>query len=184
MRIPGFALILVLAIVGRAADQKPSQEPKEFTPKSGTFTITLPAGVSSGHRTETLKIGKHSVPVELMQSSCDGVTCTAGSIAMPAGVIRQIPAEKRFQVISEALVKPLQGKLLEGKDIKQDPVSGKDYQIERPNGLARMQVYLSGDWVLYALVEGKTKEQVNSKEVAAFYSSFKLSQKTKDRHPK
>ncbi len=185
MRLVALAWALVFGTAVLTAGPNAPQEAREFTPKNGTFTIRFPAGVNSGHREKKLTIGKHEVTVELMQCKTSaGCTFTAGSIAMPAEVIRQIPPEKRFQVISEALIKPLKGKLLEGKEVKQGPVPGKDYPFECPAGRARMQVYLSGNWVLYAIVEGKSKEEVNSKEAEAFFASFKLSRQTKEQHPK
>jgi hypothetical protein len=51
--------------------------------------------------------------------------------------------------------------------------SGKDYQIEGKN-MARMQMYMLGGFVFFAVVEAKTKEDIASKTANDFFASFKM----------
>jgi hypothetical protein len=174
-----FTLVLgsVLLWVGRAR----AEDPTEFAPKNGMYTITIPAGEKSTERTRVLTIRGRRIPVEAAQTTAkDGTSFLGASIGIPAVVMRDIPADKRFDILRDAIAQVLKGKVTDEKDITQDPVPGKEYQIELPKGVARMQVYTIAGWVIYAVVEGKGKEQVNSKEADDFYASLKLSDKAKD----
>ncbi len=167
----------LLLRVGRAD----AADGTEFTPKNGMYTITLPAGEKAAERTRVLNIRGRAIPVESSQTVAkDGTSFLGASIGIPAVVMREIPADKRFDVLRDALVKVLKGKIADEKDVTQDPVPGKEYQIDLPGGAARMQVYTVAGWVIYAIVEGKTKEQVNSKEADDFYASLKLTDKAKE----
>jgi hypothetical protein len=172
-------LPLVLGSVLLPAERALSQDEKEFAPKNGMFTIMLPAGEKAGDRTRVLTIGKHKVPIEASQSVKDGTTFTGASIGIPAVVMRDIPADKRFEVLRDALAKALNGKVTDEKDIKQDTVPGKEYQFELPKGVARLQLYTIAGFVVYGVVEG-SKEQVRSKEADAFLGSLKLTAKAKE----
>jgi hypothetical protein len=181
MRVHWAITTLVLGPVFLPSGRAPGEEGKEFAPKNGMFTITLPEGEKSGERTRVLTIGRHRVPVEASQSGLkDGTSFLGASVGIPAVVMREIPADKRFDILRDALVKPLNGKVTEEKDIKQEPVPGKEYQIELPKGAARMQVYTIAGFVVFAVVEGKTREQVNSEQADAFYGSLKLTDKAKE----
>ncbi len=164
------------------ADTKPlPSEGKLFAPKNEMFTIVLPASGKTSERKQVLTIGQNRVAVEGSQSTvADGTSFLGASIGIPAVVMRELPAEKRFDVLRDALMKSLNGKVTAEKDIKQDPVVGKEYQIELPKGAARMQLYTIAGWVVYAIVQGPSKEQVNGKQADAFYNSLKLTDKAKD----
>jgi hypothetical protein len=66
------------------------------------------------------------------------------------------------------------GKVLEEKDIKQGKMSGKEYLVETPKSIMRVQLYMLGGFGFYAVVEGKTKDRVNAKDAEDFFASFKL----------
>ncbi len=181
MRVRWAMLTLALGAILLQTEQALSREGKEFVPKNGIYTITLPDGEKSEQKTKVLTLGKQRVPVEASGSARkDGTTFIGASVGIPAVVMRDIPADKRFDILRDALVKQLNGKVAEEKDIKQDPVVGKEYLIERPKGVARMQLYTVAGWVVYAIVEGKTKEEVTTKQADAFYESLKLTDKAKD----
>ena len=158
----------------------PPGEGKEFTPKNGIFTAVMPAGNKTSQRTQVLVIRKHKVPIEQSMSISNGTIFVGASIGIPAVVMRDIPAGERFDILRDALVKHIKGKVTEEKDIMQDPVVGKEYQIELLNGAARMQVFTIAGWVVYGIVEGKTMEDVTSKKADAFFSSLKLTDKAKE----
>jgi hypothetical protein len=108
----------------------------------------------------------------------------AASVGIPAVVIKEIPEEKRFEVVRDSIVKQLNGKVAKESDIKQEQVQGKEYQIEGEKSKARMQLYVIRGWVMFAVVEGESTEKVNSREAQAFFSAFKLSEKAKKLVPK
>lgn len=153
---------------------------KEFTPKNGIYTAIMPAGERTSQRTQVLAIRKHKVPVEQSLSISGSTTFLAASIGIPATVMRDIPAEERFDIFRDAIAKHVKGKVTEEKDIMQDPVVGKEYQIEMPNGAARMQIFTIAGWVVYGIVEGKAKEDVTSKQSDEFFSGLKLTDKAKE----
>lgn len=181
MRTGLSAWAFALAVAGLTPRAATPQDAKEFAPKNGMYTVTVPAGEKSGERTQVYTFGKSKVPLEGKYSTTkDGTTFLGASLGIPAVAMRDIPADKRFDVISEALVKGLGGKVKEEKDVKQDPVPGKEYLVELPKGYARFQLYTVAGWVVYALVEGKAKEDVTSKAADAFFESLKLTDKAKD----
>ena len=110
----------------------------------------------------------------------DGATYHGASVGIPAVVMRELPAEQRFDVLRDAIGRQAGDKITEEKDIKQDFVPGKEYLFQRRNGAARMQLFTVAGWVIFAIVEGKTQEQVTSKKADEFFNSLKLTDKAKD----
>jgi hypothetical protein len=181
VRFHATVLITLLPPVLLLAGKARGDDGKEFTPKNGIYTITLPDGDTSADKTKVLTIGKHKVPIEASKSALkDGTTFAGASVGIPAVVMRDIPADKRFDTLRDAIVKTLNGKVKEEKDIKQDPIPGKEYQVELPKGTARVQLYTVAGWVVFAVVEGKNKDAVNSKQADAFFDSLKFTDKAKD----
>jgi hypothetical protein len=189
-------LVLGLAIV-RLSQAQAQEGGKEFVPTNGMYTIVIPDGekysgvkrviplpssdTSPNPKLKTKTQGPRGVPVEGSAStSKDGTIFLGASIGIPAVMMRDIPKERRFDVFRDVLVKEMKGKVSDEKDIKQDIVEGKEYQIERPEGFARLQLYTVSGWVIYALVEGKTKDDVTSKKANAFFDSLKMSDKAKE----
>lgn len=159
---------------GRADDGR------EFAPKNGMFTVTLPDGEKTTEKTRVLVLGKRRVPVEASATQKDGAVYSGGSIGIPAVAMRDIPADKRFDVIRDALAKAMGGKVAEERDIQQEAVPGKEYLIALPKGrVARVQVYTVAGWVIEGVVEG-TKEQVTSKAAEDFLATLKLTDKAKE----
>src|SRR5438046_1695158 len=133
MRGSHWVWLLVLAAAALHSERAASQDGKEFTPKNGMYTVTVPEGEKSSQRTQVFTSGKHKVPLEGWQSLMkDGTTFLGASLGIPAVAMREIPADKRFDVIRDAVVKQLSGKVKDEKDIKQDPVPGKEYLVELP----------------------------------------------------
>ncbi|HKI31456.1 MAG TPA: hypothetical protein VKA46_06285 [Gemmataceae bacterium] len=179
-----FTMLFLVGVLPAWADS-PSPEGKEFAPKNQMFTAKMPGSDKTTEATKILTIGKHKVPIESARSSSkDGPTFTAASMGIPAVVIREIPEEKRYEVVRDAIVKQLTGKVSDEKAIKQDSVPGKEYLIEGEKHVARMQLYIVRGWVMYAIVEGATKEKVTSKEADAFFEGFKMTDKAKSLVPK
>jgi hypothetical protein len=181
VRLHPAAVLAVLGLVLLPPVKARGDDGKEFAPKNGMFTLTVPDGDTSGEKTKVLTIGKHKVPVESSKSALkDGTTFVGASVGIPAVVMREIPADKRFDILRDALVKDLDGKVKEEKDVKQGDIPGKEYQIELRKGAARLQVYTVAGWVVFAVVEGKTKDAVTSKQADAFFESLKFTEKAKE----
>jgi hypothetical protein len=178
-----FPTSVMLAIV-LSCGQSWAADAKEFSTRSGMFTIMMPAGEHSGHQTRQIKIGKNNAVVEAAQCRAeDGTVYLAAAIGIPATVIRDVPADERFEILGDAIVKPLNGKMSDKKDIIQAPIPGKEFQIQTPDGAARLQLYTVGGGVFYALIQGKTKDDVNSKAADEFLASFKMSDHAKEVFP-
>ncbi len=179
-----------------------SQAATEYSPRNGRFTVMMPAGNKKAELTKVLHFGgakkpsagasvasrprphpgphggTHdggvNVPVEGMSVQDGNVTYTAASVGIPAVVMREVPPDQRFTIVRDAIAAQVHGEVVEERDIKQASVAGKEYYLEGSSQVTRMRIYLIGGWVLYALVEGKTKEEVKSKEADKFYASFQL----------
>jgi len=155
-------------------------ESKDFAPKNGMFTVTMPAGEHAAPK-RILTIGGNKIAVEAFESKVDNGTLFVGaSIGIPAKVMRDIPADERLDTIGDAIAKSLDGKAGDKKDITQDGVPGREFQIETKDGAIRVQLYAIRGWVMYAFVQGKTKDDVSNKDSDAFFDSFKLSDKAKE----
>ena len=153
---------------------------KEFAPRNGMFTIMMPTSRSSVQQTKFLTLNGHRVPIEAAQNTREnGTRFTAASIGIPAVIMREIPPDRRFDVVRDALATQFGGNVAEESDIQVESLPGKRYQIEGPKGIARVQIYMFGGWVWYTVVEGKTKEDVTSAEADTFNSSFHLTDKAK-----
>jgi hypothetical protein len=172
---------ILTLVLGPVLLPVPARSQEKFTPKNGMFTITLPAGEKKRQQTRILTIGRHKVPIEASGSTLkDGTSFQGASVGIPARVMREIPADKRFDILRDAILKGLKGKVAKEKDIKRDTIPGKEYQIETPRGAARVQLYTVAGFVVFGVVEGKKKEQVNSREADTFYGSLKFTDKAKE----
>jgi hypothetical protein len=189
----GFAGIMGVALLGAAVC---ADEGKEFRPKNGRFTITFPKAQKSGDRQQVVSLGApppaaapptrrggarraplnaNKMPIEASYAILkDGTKFNAGSAGIPVAYLRGLQLDQRFELFSDSFIKSLDGKVTDESDIKQGSIPGKRYQIKGGNGVIRMDLYLYAGWVMFALVDGKTKDDLESKEAKAFFDSFKL----------
>jgi hypothetical protein len=124
--------------------------------------------------------GRFTLPVEGSESVMkDGTVFAAASIGIPAVLMRDIPADERFDIFHEVVVKHLDGRVTRESDIMQDPVPGKDYQIQLPRGAARMQLFTIAGWVVYVIVTGPDEARVNGPLAQQYFQSFKLTDNAK-----
>ena len=181
MRIQSTAFALTFVVLFLNAERSQGEEGKEFAPKNKMYTIMMPAGKNQSKLTRVIRIGRHKVPVEASGIVVEGGTRYLGaSIGIPAVVMRDIPADGRFDTLRDAIVKGMNGKVVKESNIKKDEVPGKEYQVQQPNGVARVHLYTVAGFVLYATIEGKTNEEVNSKQADAFFKSLKLTEQAKE----
>ena len=152
---------------------------REYTPKNAMFTMSLPPSNKNSNRTRILTLGKHRVPVEESYSFKDGVAYSAGSIGIPALVMRDIPADRRFDVLRDMFARNIKGTVTEENDIMLDSVPGKDYLYNTPQGEVRIQIVTVAGWVVCPIVEGNL-QQVRSAEADAFFATLRLSNEAKE----
>jgi S1-C subfamily serine protease len=154
-----------------------------YAPGTDTFTITLPAGEIREEWTRPIKVGQRVARTISKETAAnDGATYTAAALGIPVVLLRDIPPSKRLEEPRDAIVSSLKGRIIEQKDIKQDPVPGKEYLVRTSKGMARIQLYNVAGWFLYAVVEGRTQDDVNSQQADAFFASFKLKESLKELH--
>jgi hypothetical protein len=176
------------------------KEPKEFTPKNGMYSITMPPNVKSSGRTQTVAIGppmpgpagpamkgktkvaagpkQQKVAIETFEVwTADKTNFAAASLGVPANIMSQIPVELRFETFRDVFAKQLNGQLVDEKDLKQGNIAGKEYTIQKQAGLFRMQMYLVGGFVLYAIVDANVADAATNPQAEAFFASFRLSDK-------
>jgi hypothetical protein len=174
-------LPLVAVALTVLVDPAPAQEKaKEFAPRNGIFTAQMPAGDKTSNRSKIYTVEQHRLPMEGSATESGDTTYLAASLGIPAVLMREIPADTRFDFCRDVLVKPLQGKVTDTKDVKQDAVVGKEYLIELPKGAARLRVYTVAGWIVTAMVEGKDKEAVQTKAADAFLDGVKLTDKAQE----
>jgi hypothetical protein len=159
---------------------------EEFAPKNKMYTAMMPTGAKVEQKTQIFPFGKHKAPCEEAQARTpDGTLYVAGSLGIPAVVIREIPEPKRYEAVRDGVAKMLKGKVVEEKDIAHDRAPGKEYLFEiEKKGMARMKLVIIRGWVMYAVVLADAKEKLTAKEAETFYGGFKLSDKAKGLLPK
>jgi S1-C subfamily serine protease len=157
------------------AQAPPVEGSKEYTPKNKRFTIMMPPGPKSGQRTQVFTMGKYKVPSESAYSEAkDGQVFVAASLGIPAVVMKEIPADKRFDTFRDMITNNAKGKVISETDIQQGSFKGKEYVIERSTSSARLQMYMQGGFVFWAVMDSKNSDDLSSKTAAGFFSSFKM----------
>ncbi len=153
---------------------------RDFIPKNGMYTARMPAGERGVERRKLVPLGsKFTVPIEEAVVESGGTLYVAGSLGIPAVVMKEIPVEERCDMVAEGVLEKKGGKLISKKLIKQDKVAGKEYLFEMTDGAARVQVFTIAGWIVIALVEGKDLDAVRSKDVDTFLAGMKLSNEAK-----
>jgi hypothetical protein len=158
---------------------------KLFEPHNKRFTIMIPAGEHTGHQTRMVHVGNKSIPVESAECLAEnGVVYVGASVAITAATMSEIPKDERLDVLGDCIVKSLEGEITEKKDIMQDPVPGKEFAVKMKTGNARLQLYTVAGTFMYAVVIGKSPEEVGAKPADEFFASFKLADKEKELYRK
>lgn len=153
---------------------------RDFVPKNGMYTARMPVGDRGIEVRKLLPLGsRFTVPLEEAVVESGDTTYAAGSVGIPAVVMKEIAVEERCDLIAEGALERKGGKLVSKKQIKQDKVVGKEYLFEMTDGAARVQVFTIAGWVVVALVEGKDLPAVQSKDADRFLAGMKLSNEAK-----
>lgn len=158
----------------------PPEKAKVFTPRNGMYTAQMPAGDRVRTLLKIYDVGRHKVPLEGSEVEVGGVTYSAASLGIPAVVIREIPADERCDVICDAMfINSRQGKLLGKAVIQQQPAEGREFLVQLPDSVARLQVYTIAGWVVMGIVEGKDVDAVESPQADAFLEGVALTDQAK-----
>jgi hypothetical protein len=107
----------------------------------------------------------------------DGSLLAAGQIILPPG-LTNAPLKVRQDFFRDMALEEFNGKLVEEKKTKLGIFTGKEYLIKTPKGMARYRVLGTGVQVFRLIFVG-TKEQLESKDAAIFFDSFKRTPQTK-----
>ena len=201
-----FGLCLAIGCAGLVgADESDKKGGQDFAPKNGMCTIVMPDGKYYKEITRVLTFdpnpktrpGTSKIRSKLMKTPAprslklavegsettlaDKTTSyTAASVGVPAIIMRDIPKNRRFEVFRNVIVDELKWTIANEKDVPQDSVPGKEYEIEKPDGFAKMRVHIIAGWVIYVVAEAKSKDDLSSKTADAFFQSFKMTEKAQE----
>jgi hypothetical protein len=176
MRARGVLPVLILLPLLSAAEAKePPEGWKEFQPKDKSFSVWLPdKGARRTERQRSIPLQGQSIKINVVQVQVKGSpTYSAVTLVLPSALARKIPQEDRLEILSDAFLAEVKGKVTDETTIKQGRAAGKDYQIKTAKGRARLRVFALGGHLYQAAVAGN-KEQVESKEADAFLELYKL----------
>jgi hypothetical protein len=169
------SVLIVLPMLMAADAKEPPEGWKEFQPKDKSFSVWLPE--KSARRTEReaiLPLQGQRIKIKVVQVQVKGgPTYSAVTLMLPAALARKIPQEDRLEILSDAFLAEVKGKITDETTIKQGRAAGKDYQIKTAKGRGRLRVLALGGQLYQASITG-SKKQVESKEADAFLESFKL----------
>ncbi len=180
-------LLLCLMILPSlwAADAPPKADPpappappkgwKEFSPKDKSFSVWLPD--KGGKRTErerTIIVKRTRIRVNVASvKPNDGPTYSASTYIFPPAFLLKIPKQERIEIIRDAFIKEVTGKITAEEEIKLDVWPGREYMIQTGQGMCRLRVFASGSRMYQAVVTG-TEKEVESTDAKTFLDSYKL----------
>ena len=109
----------------------------------------------------------------------DGSLFAAGQIILPPQLTKE-PPKVRQDFFRDMFLDEVNGKLIAPeKSIRMELMAGKEYLAETPTGIARYRVIGTGVLVYRVLFVG-TKQQMESKDIDAFFDSFRRKPPTPD----
>jgi hypothetical protein len=177
MRAMVVGLLVVPMLVAADATTPPAGW-KEYSPKDKSFAVWLPE--KAGRRSErerTMSVRGQRIKVNLVQVEArGGLTYGASTLVLSARLVRAIPHQQRIEILRDAFLSEVKGKVSEETDIKEGLATGKEYTITTGRGAARLRVFARGGRLYRASVAG-SQAQVASKDADTFLGSFKLSAK-------
>jgi hypothetical protein len=172
-------ILCVLLLVGMAgflaADDKkePPKGWKEYSPKDKAFGVWLPEkGGRRSERSSTIHLRGNTVKFDLVQvQQSKGPTYFAAAINLPLQLTRGTTAQQHIEILRDAVVKELTGKIDEEKDVEQGRHKGKEYTVITGQGQARVRIFAVGHRVYEARVAG-SKDETTSADADSFLDSF------------
>src|SRR5262249_21886145 len=101
----------------------------------------------------------------------DGSVLAAGQIILPPGLTRAA-LKVRQDFLRDLFLEEVKGKVVEEKPTRLGTMTGKEYLIETPKGMARFRLLGTGVLIFRVVFIG-TKDQLGSKDADTFFNSFK-----------
>ena len=150
--------------------------------KKEGFFVWLPIDGVTDDREKSLLI-RGAGQIRIFQTIClrrNGSQFIAGQIILPPAVARETP-KARQDAFRDLFLEQVGGKLVEEKPVTMGTMAGKEYTASTPTGMARFRVLGTGVQIFLVLFSG-TKEQLESKEIVAFFDSFSASRPKPARH--
>jgi hypothetical protein len=172
------SLLILVGLYGfLAADDKkePPKGWKEYSPKDKSFSVWLPEkGGRRSERSSTLNLRGTVVKFDQVQvQPTKGPKYFAAAINLPLQFTRGSKPQQNIELLRDAIVKELTGKIDEEKDVEQGRLKGKEYIIITGQGQARARIFAAGHRVYEARVTG-SKDEVASADADSFLDSFNL----------
>ncbi len=109
-----------------------------------------------------------------------GPTFSAAAYLLPYALSRKLAREQRYEMLRDAFLSEVKGKVTEEKDLKQGRTDGREYHIQTKKGQARLRILSAGVRLYEAAVSG-SKEQMGAGDAETFLTSFKLPTKATDK---
>jgi hypothetical protein len=176
LRRTSLVVLLAFPLLMAADPSSPPKGWKEYNPKDRSFLVWLPE--NAGRRSErerTMTIRGQRIRVNVVQVEVrGGLTYGASTLLLSARLAHAIPFKERMELMRDAFLSEVKGKVNEEKEIKLGEATGKEYEIQVGRGMARLRVFARGGRLYRASVLG-SKEQVSSKNADTFLESYKLS---------
>jgi hypothetical protein len=171
----GLFVLFVLPLLTAADAKEPPEGWKEFQPKDKSFSVWLPdKSARRIERERTMNVEGQAVKASVIQVQVKGgPTYSAAAVLLPYALSRKLAREQRFEILRDAYLAEVKGKVTEETDFKLGRAEGRDYQIETKKGQARLRVLSLGGRIYEAAVAG-SKEQMQSGHVETFLGSYKL----------
>jgi hypothetical protein len=176
----GFILALPLALPAAQSTAPPAGW-KEFTSNDQSFTVWLP---DKGGRNSTRDRTTTSRGVQLKLSLVEfeakgGPVFNVTGVVLPAQYAAKNSLKQRLELLRDAFVDDVKGKVDGEKEVEQSGLKGKEYAIQAAEKQARVRVFAKGARVFRIAVTG-TKDQVEAADANTFLESFKLAAKPAD----
>jgi len=146
----------------------------EYSPKDKSFSVWLPeTGGRRSERESTIHLRGTRVKFDQVQvQQTKGATYFAAAINLPLQFTRGSTPQQNIELLRDAIVKELTGKIDEEKDVEQGRLKGKEYTIITGQGQARARIFAMGHRVYEARVTG-SKDQVASADADTFLDSYR-----------
>jgi hypothetical protein len=174
------AVLLLLPLVATAQDKTPPEGWKEVKGgyKKEAYSVWLPADGKYDDKETSLitKQGQVRIFRDVVERK-DGTIFAVGQINLPPALVKAQP-KVRQDALRDMFLDEVNGKLMEEKKVSLGTMSGKEYLIKTPTGMARFRLFGTGVQMFRVAVIG-TKDQVEAKDVDAFFDSFKRTPRAK-----
>ncbi len=177
MRALRCLLVLLAVPVLLPAGQGETPPPgwKEYRPKDNSFSVWLPGqGGSRQERQRTMTLRGLKLEFTMVQVSFNrGPIYSAATILLPGKGAGTVSTQERLDLLRDAFVSEVNGRVAKEIDIKQGSLSGMEYSVFSGQGQAKMRLFSQGDRLYRVIVFGSPL-QVESQLAVLFLNSYKV----------